>query len=78
MPAGVGACPIHRPLHEGRSICGRLGLGGQTAWDQLTEAEAPAAAPAPARICAHFLLRRARAGSRALARMTRERIQARG
>jgi hypothetical protein len=44
-----------RPLHEGLSICGWLGLGGQTAWDQLTEADAPPAAPSLARICAHFL-----------------------
>ena len=44
-----------RPLHEGLSICGWLGLGGQTAWDQLTEADAPSAAPSLARICAHFL-----------------------
>jgi hypothetical protein len=44
-----------RPLHEGLSLCGWLGLGGQTAWNQLTEADAPAAAPSLARICAHFL-----------------------
>jgi len=44
-----------RPLHEGLSICSWIGLGGQTARNQLTEADAPAAAPSLARICAHSL-----------------------
>jgi hypothetical protein len=44
-----------RPLAEHLSICAWLGLGGQTAWDQITEAETPGAAQALARICAHFL-----------------------
>jgi hypothetical protein len=49
-----GAGP--RPLKEGISVCGWLGVGGgHTQWNQLTEAETPAAARDLARICAHFL-----------------------
>ena len=49
---GVGP----RPLKEGISVCGWLGIGGgHTQWSQLTEADTQAAARDLARICAHFL-----------------------
>ena len=45
-----------RPLKEGISVCGWLGVGGgHTQWNQLTQPDTPAAARALARICAHFL-----------------------
>jgi hypothetical protein len=44
-----------RPLAETLSICAWLGIAGQTAWDQVTEADTPGVARALARICAHFL-----------------------
>lgn len=45
-----------RPLKQGVSICGWLGIGGgHTTWNQLTETDTPAAARSLARICAHFL-----------------------
>jgi hypothetical protein len=44
-----------RPLGEHLSICAWLGVGGQTAWDQITEADTAGAARGLARICAHFL-----------------------
>ena len=45
-----------RPLREGVSLCGWLGIGGgHTVWNQLTQADSPAAAQSLARICAHFL-----------------------
>jgi hypothetical protein len=45
-----------RPLREGVSLCGWLGIGGgHTTWNQLTQVDAAAAAQSLARICAHFV-----------------------
>ena len=46
-----------RPLREGVSLCGWLGIGGaHTTWNQLTPADTAGAARALARVCAHFVL----------------------
>ena len=45
-----------RPLREGVSLLGWLGIGGgHTLWSQLTEADTPSAAKSLSRICAHFV-----------------------
>ena len=49
------AAPTRR-LREGVSLYGWLGIGGgHTVWNQLAQADSPAAAQSLARICAHFL-----------------------
>jgi hypothetical protein len=45
-----------RPLREGVSLCGWLGIGGaHTTWNQLTQADTADAARSLARVCAHFV-----------------------
>ena len=46
---------VARPLKEGISLNQWLGIGGQTIWNRLVEADTAQAAQSLARICAHFL-----------------------
>ncbi len=47
---------VSRPLREGVSLCGWLGIGGgHTTWNRLTPADTAAAARSLARVCAHFV-----------------------
>jgi hypothetical protein len=46
---------VARPLKEGVSLTQWLGLGGQTIWNRLVEADTPEAARSLVKICAHFL-----------------------
>jgi hypothetical protein len=47
---------VSRPLRQGVSLCGWLGIGGgHTTWDRLTQADTAEAARSLARVCAHFV-----------------------
>lgn len=45
----------HRYLNENVSIFRWLGIGGQTSWNLLTDADTSAAALSISRVCAHFV-----------------------
>jgi hypothetical protein len=47
---------VSRPLRQGVSLCGWLGIGGgHTTWNRLTRADTAEAARSLARVCAHFV-----------------------